>query len=286
MPLEQLSRNKSFGGTQVRVKHFSTSTICEMTFSVFLPEQLATGADVKLPVVYFLSGLTCTDENFVQKAGAQRIASELGVILVAPDTSPRGEGVPDDPEAAYDLGLGAGFYVDATQEPWAKHYNMYSYVVEELPELVARNFPIDINKQSIMGHSMGGHGALTIALKNTDKYHSVSAFAPICSPMNCPWGVKALKNYLGDDQSAWAAYDAVHLVRNATRPIPMLVDQGADDEFLKEQLKPQLLVEACSSAGMPLGYNQREGYDHSYFFIASYIENHLRFHHGILSMLP
>ena len=285
MPLEQLSSNKSFGGIQSRYKHFSTTCICEMTFSIFLPEQLATGADVKLPVLYWLSGLTCTDENFVQKAGAQRLASELGIIIVCPDTSPRGEGVPDDEEGAYDFGLGAGFYVNATEEPWAKHYNMYDYVVEELPELIARNFPIDLNKQSIFGHSMGGHGALTIALKNTDKYHSVSAFAPICSPMNCPWGTKALKNYLGDDQEAWLAYDSVELVKSATRPIPMLVDQGSDDEFLKEQLKPQLLVEACNRAGMPLGFNQREGYDHSYFFISSFLENHLRFHHGILSML-
>ena len=256
-----------------------------MTFSIFLPEQLATGADVKLPVLYWLSGLTCSDENFVQKAGAQRLASELGLIIICPDTSPRGEGVPDDAEGAYDLGVGAGFYVNATEEPWSKHYNMYDYVVEELPELIARNFPIDLNKQSIFGHSMGGHGALTIALKNTDKYHSVSAFAPICSPINCDWGTKALKNYLGDDQDAWLAYDSVELVKTATRPIPMLVDQGSNDVFLKEQLKPELLVEACNRAGMPLGFNQRDGYDHSYFFISSFIENHLRFHHGILSML-
>lgn len=256
-----------------------------MTFSIFLPELLATGADAKLPVLYWLSGLTCTDENFVQKAGAQRLASELGIIIVAPDTSPRGEGVPDDKENAYDFGLGAGFYVDATEEAWSKHYNMYSYVVEELPQLLARNFPIDTNKQGIFGHSMGGHGALTIALKNPEKYHSISAFAPICSPMNCPWGIKALKNYLGEDRSAWAAYDSFELIKNATRPIPMLIDQGSNDEFLKEQLKPELLVEACNRAGMPLGFNQQKGYDHSYFFIASFIENHLRFHHGILSMI-
>ena len=285
MPLEKLSSAKCFGGTQERYKHFSTSCICEMTFSIFLPEQLAMGADIKLPVLYWLSGLTCTDENFVQKAGAQRVASELGLIIVAPDTSPRGEGVPDDDDGAWDFGLGAGFYVNATEERWKKHYNMYDYVVEELPELLARNFPVDLTKQSIFGHSMGGHGALTIALKNPDMYHSVSAFAPICSPINCPWGTKALKNYLGEDQETWLAYDSVELVKNATRPIPMLVDQGSADEFLKVQLKPELLVEACNRAGMPLGYNQREGYDHSYFFIASFIENHMRFHHGILSMI-
>ncbi|MCG8415838.1 MAG: S-formylglutathione hydrolase [Pseudomonadales bacterium] len=283
--MEQLASNKCFGGTQSRHKHFSTTCICEMTFSIFLPEQLATGADVKLPVLYWLSGLTCTDENFVQKAGAQRLASELGLIIVCPDTSPRGDEVPDDEQGAYDFGLGAGFYLNATEEPWAKYYNMYDYVVEELPEVVARNFPIDINKQSIFGHSMGGHGALTIALKNPDKYHSVSAFAPICSPINCSWGHKALKNYIGEDQELWSEYDAVELVKSATRPIPMLVDQGSADEFLKEQLKPELLVEACNRAGMPLGFNQRDGYDHSYFFISSFIENHLRFHHGILSML-
>ena len=285
MAFEQISSIKCFGGTQSRYKHFSTTCICEMTFSVFLPEQLAMGADLQLPVLYWLSGLTCTDENFVQKAGFQRLASELGLIVVAPDTSPRGEDVPDDPEGAYDFGLGAGFYVDATEEPWNKHYNMYSYVVEELPELLQRHFPVDLNKQSIFGHSMGGHGALTIALKNPDKYHSVSAFAPICSPVNCAWGTKALKNYLGEDQDAWEHYDAVKLVKNATRPIPMLVDQGSADDFLKDQLKPELLVEACSAAGMLLGFNQRDGYDHSYFFISSFIENHLRFHHGILSMI-
>lgn len=282
--MEEIARNKSFGGTQVRCKHFSTTVICEMTFSVFLPEQLSTGADVRLPVIYWLSGLTCTDENFVQKAGAQKLASELGIIIVAPDTSPRGEGVPDDERGAYDLGLGAGFYLNATQEPWKKHYQMYAYVVEELPALVKRNFPIDENRQSIMGHSMGGHGAITIALKNPDKYRSVSAFAPIVSPMNCPWGVKAFKNYLGDDESSWAEYDSVELMKRATQPIPMLIDQGAADEFLEAQLKPSLLVETANRTGFPLSFNQRDGYDHSYFFISSFIDKHLHFHAGILSM--
>jgi S-formylglutathione hydrolase len=255
-----------------------------MTFSVFLPEQLSTGADIKLPVLYWLSGLTCNDENFVQKAGAQKLASELGLILVAPDTSPRGEGVPDDPEGAYDLGHGAGFYVNATQEPWKKHYQMYDYIVEELPELINRKFPANGERQGIAGHSMGGHGALTIGLRNPDKYKSISAFAPIVSPMNCPWGQKALGNYLGENKNEWLSYDAVSLVKNATRPIPILVDQGSADEFLENQLKPSLLVEVCSQVGYPLNYNQRDGYDHSYFFITSFIENHLQFHSALLAL--
>ena len=282
--MEEIARNKSFGGPQVRCKHFSTTVICEMTFSVFLPEQLSTGADVKLPVIYWLSGLTCTDENFVQKAGVQKLASDLGFIIVSPDTSPRGEGVPDDKNGAYDLGLGAGFYLNATEEPWKKHYQMYDYVVEELPALVKRKFPIDDKRQSIMGHSMGGHGAITIALKNPENYRSVSAFAPIVSPMNCPWGQKAFKNYLGEDESTWAQYDSVELMKRSMRPIPILIDQGSADEFLEEQLKPLLLVEAASGNGYPLSFNQREGYDHSYFFISSFIEKHLHFHAGILTM--
>lgn len=282
--MEKIASSTCFGGSQLRYKHFSSSLICEMTFSIYLPQQLATGADSKLPVVYWLSGLTCTDENFVQKAGAQEIASELGLIIVAPDTSPRGDNVPDDDEAAYDFGLGAGFYLNATQEPWNKHYRMYDYVAEELPALINRHFPIAENRQGIFGHSMGGHGALTIALKNPDKYKSVSAFAPIVSPINCPWGQKAFKNYLGEDQSTYLAYDSIELIKQAQQPIPMLVDQGMADQFLEEQLKPSLLVEACNKAGYPLSYNQRDGYDHSYFFIASFIENHLRFHAGILSL--
>jgi len=282
--MERLSSKKCYGGEQIRCKHFSTSLVCEMTFSVFLPEQLSTGADIKLPVLYWLSGLTCNDENFVQKAGAQKLASELGLILVAPDTSPRGEGVPDDPEGAYDLGHGAGFYVNATQEPWKKHYQMYDYIVEELPELINRKFPANGERQGIAGHSMGGHGALTIGLRNPDKYKSISAFAPIVSPMNCPWGQKALGNYLGENKNEWQSYDAVSLVKNATRPIPILVDQGSADEFLENQLKPSLLVEVCSQVGYPLNYNQRDGYDHSYFFITSFIENHLQFHSALLAL--
>ena len=282
--MERLSSKKCYGGEQIRCKHFSTSLVCEMTFSVFLPEQLSTGADIKLPVLYWLSGLTCNDENFVQKAGAQKLASELGLILVAPDTSPRGEGVPDDPEGAYDLGHGAGFYVNATQEPWKKHYQMYDYIVEELPELINRKFPANGERQGIAGHSMGGHGALTIGLRNPDKYKSISAFAPIVSPMNCPWGQKALGNYLGENKNEWLSYDAVSLVKNATRPIPILVDPGSADEFLENQLKPSLLVEVCSQVGYPLNYNQRDGYDHSYFFITSFIENHLQFHSALLAL--
>lgn len=282
--MEELARNKSFGGMQLRCKHFSTSLLCEMTFSVFLPEQLATGAEVKLPVLYWLSGLTCTDENFVQKAGAQRVASELGLIIVAPDTSPRGEQVPDAEQGVWDLGKGAGFYLNASADPWAKHYQMYDYITTELPELIAKKFPVDGDRQGISGHSMGGHGALSIALKNPDKFRSASAFAPICSPTRCPWGQKALQAYLGDDTGQWAQYDTVELIKRCTQPIPMLVDQGLEDEFLREQLKPELLVEACNTSGYPLSFNQRQGYDHSYFFIASFMENHLRFHHGILSM--
>ncbi|PCJ24023.1 MAG: S-formylglutathione hydrolase [SAR86 cluster bacterium] len=282
--MEKISSTVCFGGEQLRFKHFSASLLCEMTFSIYLPQQLATGVDTKLPVLYWLSGLTSTDENFLQKAGAQKIASELGLVLVCPDTSPRGDEVPDDPEGAYDFGLGAGFYVNATEEPWKKHYQMYDYVVEELPALINKNFPVDGNKQSIAGHSMGGHGALTIALKNPDKYKSVSAFAPIVSPVNCPWGVKALGNYLGGDIADWLEYDAVNLVRNATQPIPMLIDQGTADDFLEEQLKPSRLVEVCNQVGYPLNYNQRDGYDHSYFFIASFIESHLRFHSAILEL--
>ena len=281
--MEEIATNKSFGGAQVRCKHFSKTVSCEMTFSIFLPERACTEGDIKLPLVYWLSGLTCTDENFVQKAGSQKLASQLGVIIVAPDTSPRGETVPDDENGAYDLGLGAGFYLNATQAPWSKNYRMYDYIVEELPELIKNNFPIDENRQGLMGHSMGGHGAITIALKNPDKFKSVSAFAPIVSPMNCPWGIKAFKNYLGEDQSEWLGYDSVELMKRSTKSIPMLIDQGSEDVFLDEQLKPSLLVETAERTGFPLTFNRREGYDHSYFFISSFIENHLHFHAEILT---
>jgi len=221
--MERLSANTCFGGQQLRYSHASSVLGCDMTFSIFLPPQAEQG---KVPVLYWLSGLTCTDENFVTKAGAQRYAAELGIAIVTPDTSPRGEGVPDDPEGAYDFGLGAGFYVNATQAPWSDHYRMYDYISCELPALVAAEFPVDDSRVSISGHSMGGHGALTIALKNPGRFKSVSAFAPICSPLRCPWGEKALGNYLGDDREAWAQYDTCALLSRASERLPILVDQG------------------------------------------------------------
>jgi len=279
--MEKIAGNKCFGGEQLRYQHTSSSLSCEMTFSIYLPHQVTALADssaIKLPVLYWLSGLTCNDENFVQKAGAQRVASELGLVIVTPDTSPRGEGVPDDEEAAYDLGLGAGFYLNASNTPWNKNYRMYDYITAELPALIEEHFPVDGSRQSISGHSMGGHGALTIGLKNPEKYKSVSAFAPIVSPINCPWGIKAFENYLGEDRQTWEEYDAVSLIKNGSMRIPSLVDQGSADQFLEEQLKPQLLINACSDSGLAIEYNLRDGYDHSYFFIASFIEEHLHFH--------
>jgi S-formylglutathione hydrolase len=246
-----------------------------MRLAVFVPPQAESR---KVPVVWFLSGLTCTEENFTVKAGAQRVASELGFMLVVPDTSPRGEGVPDDPEGAYDFGLGAGFYVDATQEPWAKHYRMRTYLEAELPGLIAANLPADLERQGITGHSMGGHGALTLALRQPERFRAVSAFAPIVAPMHCPWGEKALTGYLGPDRAAWRAYDACALIEDGARVAEILVDQGTADPFLDSQLKPELLEEACAKAGQPLTLRRQDGYDHSYFFIASFIEDHLRWH--------
>ena len=280
MTLEQTGENRCFGGRQLRYRHTAESLHCDMHFSIFLPPQ---AENRSVPVIYWLSGLTCTDENFVQKAGAQQAAAEFGVAIVAPDTSPRGDDVPDDPEGAYDFGLGAGFYVNATQAPWATHYNMYDYITAELPVVVAANFPVEAERSSIMGHSMGGHGALTIALKNPGRYQSVSAFAPICSPLNCPWGEKALRNYIGEDRNAWRQYDTCELVHDATQRLPLLVDQGTADDFLEEQLKPELLQRACEQAGHPLSLNMREGYDHSYFFIASFIAQHIEYHASALA---
>ena len=273
--MDQIGENQCFAGRQLRYKHVSEVLDCEMNFSIFLPLQAEAG---KVPVLYWLSGLTCTDENFVTKAGAQRYASEYGIAVVAPDTSPRGEGVPDDPDGAWDFGLGAGFYVNATEEPWAANYQMYDYIVDELPNLVAADFPVDHDRVAISGHSMGGHGALTIALKNPQRFQSASAFAPICSPLNCPWGEKALGSYLGNDRSAWAAYDSCELMSSATQKLPMLVDQGGADDFLAEQLKPELLQQAAQQAGYPLQLRMQDGYDHSYFFIASFIGEHIAFH--------
>jgi S-formylglutathione hydrolase len=275
MSLEQIGANQSFGGQQLRYKHQSTTLNCEMTFSVYLPPQANKGS---VPVLYWLSGLTCTDENFVQKAGAQRYAAEHGIAIVCPDTSPRGEGVADDPEGAYDMGLGAGFYVNATQQPWAEHYQMYSYVVDELSAIINTEFPIDGQRASISGHSMGGHGALIIALKNPGRFKSVSAFAPICSPLNCPWGNKTLSNYLGENLEDWKQYDTVELVKQSVVQLPVLVDQGEGDNFLAEQLKTELLIRASEEAEFPMQIRLQPEYDHSYFFIATFIGEHIAFH--------
>ena len=273
--IEQIGANQSFGGQQLRYKHQSAVLNCEMTFSIYLPPQAENGP---VPVLYWLSGLTCNDENFVQKAGAQQHAAEHGIAIVCPDTSPRGDGVADDPEAAYDMGLGAGFYVNATEQPWAEHYQMYSYILDELPALINRQFSVDGQRTSISGHSMGGHGALTIALKNPDIFKSVSAFSPICSPLNCPWGEKVLSNYLGDDRQAWKQYDAIELVGQAKQYLPVLVDQGDADNFLSEQLKTKLLVSAAQVADYPMQIRMQPDYDHSYFFIATFIGQHIAFH--------
>jgi S-formylglutathione hydrolase len=273
MSIENLSSHKSFGGWHKQYSHVSATLNCTMRFAIFLPPQASTGA--KVPVLYWLSGLTCTDENFMQKAGAQRLAAELGIAIVAPDTSPRGEGVTDD--EGYDLGQGAGFYVNATQAPWNRNFHMYDYVVKELPDLIESLFPVS-NKRSISGHSMGGHGALTIALGNTERYQSVSAFSPINNPVNCPWGQKAFTAYLGNDMSTWREYDASLLMREAKQKVPVLVDQGEADDFLVEQLKPEVLAAAAAEKNYPLELRRHEGYDHSYYFIATFIEDHLRFH--------
>ncbi len=273
--MEQTAENRCFDGRQLRYRHTSEVLDCEMDFSIFLPAEAEHG---KVPLLYWLSGLTCTDENFVSKAGAQRYAAEHGIAVVALDTSPRGEGVPDDPDGAWDFGLGAGFYVNATQDPWAANYRMYDYAVSELPALIETHFPVDPSRVAISGHSMGGHGALTIALRNPGRFRSVSAFAPICSPLNCPWGEKALGNYLGEDRSTWEAYDSCMLIARAEERLPMLVDQGDADDFLKDQLKPGLLEHAAAQANFPLNLRMQKGYDHSYFFIASFIGEHIAFH--------
>ena len=275
MALEQVGSAQSFGGRQLRFSHQARSLQCEMHFSLFLPPQTERGP---VPLLTWLSGLTCTDENFVQKACAQRAAAEHGLAILAPDTSPRGPQVPDDPEESWDFGLGAGFYVNATREPWRRHYQMYDYVLEELPALLAENFPVQLDRHSIFGHSMGGHGALSIALANPERYRSVSAFAPICSPLNCPWGEKAFSAYLGDDRGPWERYDSCALIRAADKQLPMLVDQGDADNFLKEQLKTPLLEQACRDSAYPATIRMQPGYDHSYFFIASFMDEHIAFH--------
>lgn len=274
MSLQQVSSQRCFGGWQQRYQHHSNVLNCSMQFSVYLPPAAAQHA---VPVLYWLSGLTCTDENFSSKAGAQRIAAELGIALVIPDTSPRGESVPDAPDSAYDLGLGAGFYVNATEQPWREHYQMFDYISQELPALCEAEFPFN-QQRSISGHSMGGHGALVIALRNPDRYRSVSAFAPIANPTQCDWGKKAFAAYLGADQASWAAYDASLLLAEQYCPLPMLVSQGEADQFLASQLKPETLLSAATQSGSTIQLDYQPGYDHSYYFIASYIEQHLRFH--------
>ncbi|MCL2919921.1 S-formylglutathione hydrolase [Shewanella litorisediminis] len=279
MTLELVSANRSFDGWHKQYSHQSSSLDCKMRFAIFLPPQAETQS---VPVLYWLSGLTCSDENFMQKAGAQRLAATLGLAIVAMDTSPRGEGVADDPDGAWDFGLGAGFYLNATEAPWSKHYRMYDYVVKELPKLIEANFPVS-SKRSIAGHSMGGHGALTIALKNPGRYASVSAFSPICNPSQSPWGQKAFGNYLGKDRESWREYDSCELIGRCADPIPMLVDQGDADSFLETELMPQRLQNAADSADFPLNLRMQPGYDHSYYFIASFIDEHLEFHHHWLT---
>ncbi len=279
MSLEIFSSNKSAGGWHKRYRHHSAVLGCDMVFAVYLPPQAEQGEE--LPVLYWLSGLTCTDENFMQKAGAHKLAAELGLIIVAPDTSPRGTDVPDDPDKAWDFGLGAGFYLNAAQQPWARHYCMYDYVVQELPALIEANFPVS-DRRGISGHSMGGHGALICALRNPGRYHSLSAFAPISNPSNCPWGEKAFSRYLGDERSRWREWDACALLAEATEKLPILVDQGDRDDFLESQLKPDALKAAAQAAGHPLTLRLQPGYDHSYYFIASFIDDHLRHHAAAL----
>ena len=273
--MEQVSANKAFGGTQGVYRHASLSTGTDMTFSVYVPPH-EPGA--KMPVVWYLSGLTCTHANVTEKGEFRAACADLGLIFVAPDTSPRGEGVADDPAGAYDFGLGAGFYVDATQPPYAANYRMWTYVTEELPALVAEQFPVDMGRQGITGHSMGGHGALTIGLTHPDRFKSVSAFAPIVAPGQVPWGQKALAGYLGEDRALWRRHDAVALIEDGARLPALLVDQGEADPFLAEQLRPDLLRQACETAGIDLSLRLQPGYDHSYYFISTFMADHLRWH--------
>ncbi len=270
--LTKVAANRCFGGDQIQFTHPSAVTGGTMTFSVYLP--LGTGP---FPVLIWLSGLSCTDQNFVTKAGSQRLAAELGLAIVAPDTSPRGAHVPGDPDGSWDFGHSAGFYVDATEAPWAANYRMYSYIRDELPSVLG-SLPLDLSRLSISGHSMGGHGALILALKNPGRYRSVSAFAPICAPSEVPWGEKAFGRFLGADRALWKDWDATALVATATERQPILVDQGLSDAFLEKQLRPERLEQACAEAAFPLELRRREGYDHSYYFVASFLEEHLRWH--------
>ncbi len=281
--IETLSETRCFGGRMGFYRHRSDANDCDMQFAVFVPPQAEAGP---VPVLTFLSGLTCTEENFMVKSGAQRYAAELGLMLVSPDTSPRGEGVPDDPDGDYDFGLAAGFYLNATESPWSAHYHMYDYVMDELQPAVFENFPGDRERHGLTGHSMGGHGALTIGLRHPEVFRSLSAFAPICTTLHSPWGQKALGHYLGDDTSTWLRYDAAEVARNVadTSPWPrILVDQGLGDVFLAEQLKPELLEAACAESGLPLEMRYHEGYDHGYYFISTFIEEHLKHHIALLT---
>jgi S-formylglutathione hydrolase len=281
IPFEVVSQHRCFNGTVGFYKHEAASTACPMKFSVFTPPQAQSG---RVPVLYYLAGLTCTEETFMIKAGAQRIAAELGIMLVAPDTSPRGVKLPGDTDS-WDFGVGAGFYVDATVEPWSRHYRMYTYVTQELRALVEAQFPADPARTGIFGHSMGGHGALTIALRNPDRYRSVSAFAPIAAPKQCPWGQKAFSGYLGPDRGQWSTYDATELVvgvKDAAHKPQILIDQGLSDQFLQTQLHPHLFEEACRKVGYPLQLRRHEGYDHSYYFISTFMQDHLVHHARIL----
>jgi S-formylglutathione hydrolase len=278
--METIASNKSFGGELRRIRHRSEACDCDMIFAIYLPPQ---ARQHPVPVLYWLSGLTCTDENFMQKAGAQRVAAELGLAIVCPDTSPRGTDLPGEHDS-YDLGSGAGFYVNATQEPWSRHYRMFDYVTQELPALIKAELPVS-KRCSISGHSMGGHGALVCYLNNPGKYQSVSAFAPICHPSDCAWGQKALAAYLGDDRNEWERYDASRMIPDAAEKLPLLIDQGSEDEFLSEQLKPGALEQACLGDHHPLTLRIQEGYDHSYFFIATFIEDHLRHHAKALGLI-
>ena len=280
MTLHQKSEVRTHGGRLAFYHHHSRSCNADMSFSVFVPDHADTD---KLPVFYWLSGLTCTEENFMIKAGACRDAAEHGLIIVAPDTSPRGLDLPGEHDS-WDFGSGAGFYLNATRKPWSAHYNMYDYVVNELPEIIHANFPADPDRCSISGHSMGGHGALTIGLKNRDRYRAISAFAPICAPMQCPWGEKAFSNYLGGDRDAWREYDTCAILEQLNDAPPLLVDQGAADNFLKEQLKPELLEAVCKQKGHEIKLRMQSGYDHSYYFIATFIADHIAWHAGALKI--